>query len=118
MLRPKHILMFLLHNHRSSALALHAYYGVHDVLHMGMHGAGIYFFCSGFLTSGALVATGAGVGLAPTGVLVLLVAGVVLGLDILTKDCGWRWTMRCRMARRTRVDVEKGRRREERVEMR
>jgi hypothetical protein len=42
--------------------------------------------------SGALVATGAGVGLVPTGILVLL---LVLGLDIITKDCGWRWA-KCR----------------------
>jgi len=41
-----------------------------------------FFFCSGFLTSGALVATGAGVGLAAaTGALVLL----VLGLDIVNR---------------------------------
>jgi hypothetical protein len=59
-----------------------------------MPGTGIYFFfCSGFLAaSGALVATGAGVGLVPTGILVLL---LVLGLDIITKDCGWRWA-KCR----------------------
>jgi len=75
----KHTPRCLRHNHRSSALVLHAYYGVQCAIY-GQPRTDIYFFvCSGFFPWGAVVATGAGVGLAAvTGALVL----VVLGLDI------------------------------------